>query len=98
MRAVGFDVEDFTAEEMETIRETVNDADEPTPVIVTLQDPVLALTMDHAVVLLGMERDATGSENVTVMDPLTGSIETHSFARFWTYWDFAGQCAFVIRP
>ena len=96
LRFEGFDIEELSRDE-ERVIFAVTDADDPHPVIVTLQNSIASRT-DHAVVLLGIETDAEGGETVFYFDPLTGAIEQDATGEFWINWQYAGERAFVLRP
>ncbi len=80
----------------------VSDPDDPVPVLLTIQTPFSPAGLDHAVVVVGIERvvvDGQTEEYVFFMDPSTGEIEREPCHRFWRMWDDAGRRAFVIdRP
>ena len=104
LREAGFEVEELTApteaEMISLLREAVTSEDDYQPVIVTLQNPALGTTLDHAVVVIhiGQGQDLDISNTVEYMDPLTGEIEKDSTGMFWSYWYYAGQRAFILRP
>lgn len=105
LRDAGFEVEELRAdtdgEAQELLRTTITDQDDPQPVIVILQNPLLATRMNHAVVVISIEPGKAVSDmqwDVEFMDPLTGRIERDTNGMFWRQWDFAGQRALIIRP
>ena len=90
--------EEFDVENMATDWERVRDVveHEEHPVIVTIGNPLSLATRhllpDHAVVLVGFER-----ENVVYMDPATGVLERMPQDRFRFGWNIPGEKAFTIR-
>jgi hypothetical protein len=89
------------AEREALVRLTVTDEENAQPILVTLQNPLLMTTGDHAVVLLGIRSvqvESNSYEIVEYMDPLSGEIKQDITGIFWEYWAFAGQRAFIIRP
>ena len=86
LRIAGIDVQELTApteaEALELLRTTIMDEDNPLPVVITLLNPFLAVPLDHAVVLVGVEQTFTLTgeyETVTFMDPLTGRLAEMRF-------------------
>ncbi len=102
LREAGFDVEPLTGttfhEAENLLRAIAADEDDPQPVIVTLQNPRIRMSGDHAVAVIGIETNAAGQEVVSYLDPLTGAIESDASGDFWLFWSAARQLAFVLRP
>lgn len=78
------------------------DADDPQPVIVTIQMD-LRTADDHAVVVrqfLGNTNDAGIEASVEIMDPdpVRGGIRTLPLDEFGRRWNFARQRGFTVRP
>lgn len=98
LREHGFDVEELIEEADQQIRETVLDAEDAQPVIVTIKLPGPSFYSDHAVVILGIENRGGEEEHVVYMDPLTGQTETMRSVNFFAYWELAGGRALLVRP
>jgi len=96
LREEDCEVTELTEDPENEMREHVNDAEDPTPVLVTIK-PAFSEIMDHAVVVLGLDNEESEDARVTLMDPLSGHIATMKAALFFLQWDNAGQLAFVIR-
>ena len=96
LRFEGFDIEEISRNK-EAVILIVNDADDPHPIIMLTQN-LIAVNINHAVVLLGIETGIDGGEIAFYLDPLTGAVEQDTAEEFWMNWTFAGERAFVLRP
>lgn len=70
------------------------------PVIVFLQNPELPQiqNMDHAVVMLALNRSAFEEDTVEYMDPLYGEIQRMPWDFFFQCWQHDGFYGFILRP
>jgi hypothetical protein len=98
----GWTVEDHSDAEEEEIRRLLRDDDHYAPLVVTVMNPYLPASMDHAVVLFDVLEEGEPGRNgiremVAFMDQLTGNSVAAESGFFWQCWDFAGRRAFRIR-
>ena len=104
LRDAGFDLEELPTRTQddaeEQLRNLFTDSD-PIPILVTIQNPLISIDSDHAVVVTDIRRVDTADgeqEIVEYMDPLIGDLAQDSRGDFWDYWFYAGQRAFHSAP
>lgn len=99
LRDNGFDVVEILTDHEARMLEVVRgDVIASEPIIITVINPLLAMSGDHAVVVIGFSDDinAVGYPGVYYMDPLKGEIVFDEPGILWSWWSFAGYRAFVV--
>ena len=84
-------------EDWESIREAVQENDEPVIVTIANPSPLAELVGDHAIVVFQIENFGESGECIVYMDPESGTYESKRTDEFLLWWDMPGQRGFVLR-
>ena len=91
-----FDLE-ILENDWDSVREAVEENDEPVIVTIANPNPLAELSGDHAVVVFRIERSGQSVESIVYMDPESGTYESKPLAEFLQWWDAPGERGFLLR-